>query len=250
MVVNVNQHLEAAPITEAIIDIRIQPVQDKYLARFTTLSEAFQERYSSHLEMREGGFHLDVDGEGNFNQRDNHNVLAGYRHESADGKRVLQFRKNGFTLSHLKPYSSWEEFKVEAQELFSEFNSKLDEAFITRLSLRYINHLSLPIPCEFSDYLTAPPEVPDNLPQELLSFTTQNVIRCTEHNAVMRIAQSLSGVDNGFASVLLDIDTINDLEAAIEIRNDSIWKTFDNLRILKNEAFFGSITEKTKELIK
>tara|TARA_R110002111_G_scaffold225396_2_gene287071 strand:- start:55 stop:798 length:744 start_codon:yes stop_codon:yes gene_type:complete len=246
MVVNVNQHLEAAPITEAIIDIRIQPVPDEYLARFSTLSKAFQEKYTSQREMRRAGFQLNVQGEGSVDREDNH---IGYRHETTDGKRVLQFRTDGFTLSYLNPYSSWEEFRAEAQELFSEFSSKLDEAFITRLSLRYINHLNLPIPCEFSDYLTAPPKVPDNLPQELLGFTTQNIIRCPEHNAVMRLAQSLNGVDNGAVSVLLDIDAINEFEAAIEIKNGSIWKTFDSLRVLKNEAFFGSITEKTKELI-
>jgi uncharacterized protein (TIGR04255 family) len=37
-----------------------------------------------------------------------HQGLTGFRYESSDGKRIAQFQKDGFTFSHLAPYTNWE----------------------------------------------------------------------------------------------------------------------------------------------
>ena len=47
---------------------------------------------------------------------------------------------------------------------------------------------------------------------------------------------------------MLDIDVLKTRN--LELTDDALWDTFDSLQEIKNDAFFGSITEKTRGLFR
>jgi uncharacterized protein (TIGR04255 family) len=255
MVLNANQHLDAAPITEAIIDIRVKELVGGDVDNFSDMPEAFTKVYETNLDIQRQAFSIEAGLEGKFDTN-NDIELLGKRYETTDGKRVVQFRKDGFTLSFLWPYTSWEELRDEAKDLFDLYKSKItSESSITRIALRYINHIDLPSPCDIQDYLTAPPSVPKELPQGLANFLTQNTIKITELGAVARIVQSSAENPNSDQSadkisILLDIDVIKFMDPQLELEDGSLWSSFESLRQVKNDIFYNSITEKTEELFK
>lgn len=247
-----NQQLDAAPVTEAIVDIRIKPLPDEDISALGKLAENVSDKFPVIREMKQQSMKLGLGDDGIFSGEGNTPDIHGYRLETEDGRKVAQLRKNGFTFSLLRPYTSWEEVSEEARELYKLYSEAVSkDTFITRVALRYINHIELPLPCDFSEYFTAPPTIPENLPQELLGFLTQNIINCPESGAVARVVQNLHEIKDGkTASVLLDIDVIKEYEDYLDLYDESIWETFENLRVLKNEIFFESITEKTEGLLK
>jgi uncharacterized protein (TIGR04255 family) len=101
---------------------------------------------------------------------------------------------------------------------------------------------------DFSDYLTAPPVVPDGLPQGVSSFLTRVVIHEPSTGANAVITQALEPVGGEVAPVILDIDVFKLRPEGIE-ENDA-WDTIEKLRHFKNQIFFQSITEKLKEMYK
>lgn len=254
MVLNINQHLGAAPITEAIVDIRLKELTGWEVETFSDMPKSFLESYKASQELKQQAFNIEVGLEG---KADGTAVeVIGKKYEAIDGKRVVQFRKDGFTLSFLRPYTSWEELQAEAKKLFNVYKSKIaSESSITRIAVRYINHIDVPSPCDLQDYLTSPPSVPKELSQQLTGFLTQNTINIAKFGAIARIVQSSAeggdrDLNTNKPSILLDIDVIKFMDPQLELEDDSLWSHFEDLRQIKNDIFYSSITEKTVELFK
>jgi uncharacterized protein (TIGR04255 family) len=118
---------------------------------------------------------------------------------------------------------------------------------ITRVALRYINNLNIPLPIrDFDDYLTAPPVVPEGLPQGVVSFLTRVVIHEPSIGANAIITQALESVVGEVAPVILDIDVFRLRPEGIEEKD--AWDTIEKLRHFKNHIFFKSVTNKLKEM--
>src|SRR5439155_19957410 len=101
--------------------------------------------------------------------------FQGSRFDATDGKTVAQFRSDGFTLNRLKPYEDWRTLWNEAKRLWLVYVEHVKPVGVTRLALRYINELQLPLePGEdFALYLAAPPNIPAELPQHLSDFAVR-----------------------------------------------------------------------------
>ena len=126
--------------------------------------------------------------------------------------------------------------------------SGLPEA-ITRVALRYINNLNIPMPViDFADYLAAPPVLPEGLPQGVNSFLIRLNVHVPELEANAIITQALEPmpVEMSKLPVILDIDVIKERTAGIEERE--AWNLLEKMRNFKNQIFFGFITEKLKEI--
>lgn len=119
---------------------------------------------------------------------------------------------------------------------------------ITRIALRYINHLFIPGPLiDLDDYLTAGPVIPEKLPQGVSSFLTRVVIHEPTTKASAIITQALEKiVQPDIIPIILDIDVIK--ESQFEVNYEEVWESFEKLRDFKNRVFFESITDKTLEL--
>lgn len=236
------QHLEHAPIREALIDIRSAATTD-----FNELGSAyikFSDSYPTveNLQRREIG--LKISPEAQLSKVEQQNLNIGYKYTSTDSKYIVQFRLDGFTFSRLDPYETWESMRDEASRLWTIYLSVAKPEIITRIAVRYINVLALPFPInDFKEYLTAPPEVPEGLPQTVAGFLSRIVLKEPSINADCIFTQALEDVNQDVVNVVLDIDAF--MPFTFNANELDFWGKIEQLRNFKNDVFFKSITNKT-----
>src|ERR1700730_12497525 len=107
-------HLTRAPIVEAVIDLRIRMPTEFSVQAFADLRERFGPGYKEAAPLTQ----MQMSFQANLGEEPKSKVVnlgvSGFRYESSDGKRIAQFQKDGFSFSHLAPYTRWEEFFSEA----------------------------------------------------------------------------------------------------------------------------------------
>jgi uncharacterized protein (TIGR04255 family) len=238
-----------APITEALVDIRVKLPGNVSLADLEKLHDRIRVEYPDKKTRRMW--------EGTFEMRNEKDPLQktpfqvdGYVFTSADGRQVVQFRLDGFTFSRLRPYSRWDEVFAEARRLWGIYMTETKPLLVTRLAVRYINSIEIPSKTlDYDEYFTASPRIPPALPQGLLHFFTRLVIPFPDREAIAIITQTpLDRPDPLNTVIILDIDVSKETKLSPE--DSTISDVLSILREIKNEIFFSSVTEKTKELFR
>jgi uncharacterized protein (TIGR04255 family) len=242
--------LKNAPITEALIDIRVKLPATTDVKSIYLLFEKIKNQYPTRQEYKVSEFSFQLKPDAAPVKASQHKV-NGYRYISADQKQIFQARLDGFTMSRLHPYTEWKDLRDEAKKLWQFYRDITRPEAITRVALRYINNLNIPMPIvDFSDYLAAPPIIPEGLPQGVSSFLTRVTIHEPAIAANAIITQALEVVpqtpEMNHLPVILDIDVFRLDPNGIE-ENDA-WNTIDQLRHFKNKIFDKSITPKLKEI--
>ena len=241
-----HRHLPNAPIKEAIIDLRVALLEDVSVERLGGVHAKIQERFPVKKILHESRLGVYFDSQaGQPPKTIADHATLGFRYESEDGTRVVQFKLNGFTYSRLAPYTTWEEMRNEAKQLWGIFVEATSADIVTRVATRFINVIRIPLPFDdFEEYLTAPPRIPENLPQALSRFLTRIVLPNPSIDADAIITQALESVEEDYAPVVLDIDVFRRVDAT----ESTCWDCLEELRNFKNRIFFASITGKTVEL--
>lgn len=240
------QHLARAPIAEALIDIRVLPHEGVAAAAFESLRNRLSDVYPMAFPMRSLRARFEV------NQRrveapSQIETEIGWRLQTKGRDSVAQFRVDGFTFNKLRPYTTWEEVFSEAYRLWRLYIESAKPLDVTRLAVRYINRLHLPAPAQLREYLEAPPVLPPPIPQTIREFLTRVVVFDPERSTSAIITQAVeAALDPTVTQVLLDIDAFR--EATITPEDPLMPQMFEQLRRLKNDIFFASITEKTVEM--
>ena len=235
------RHLANAPITEAILDLRVKLPTDLGVEKLKAARDRVARGYPKLTERRR------VEGHVRFSAGKPPDQVAldkgpdGYLFASTDGKQVVQFRLDGFTFNRLSPYQTWESMRDEAFRLWQIYVDVAHPQLITRVALRYINKLNIPLPItDCSEYLVAPPGAPGQLPHVVTGFLNRIVILDSSIGASANISQALESISEG--AIILDIDVYKQAEFSIEGKD--AWELLEQLRLFKNRIFFESVTEK------
>ena len=240
-----------APIREALLDIRVELPGDVDLKKLETFHSFVKERFPERQERRFIKAELKLSPEMASAQLPTSSGTDGYFFRSQSEKKIVQARLDGFTFNKLKPYESWDALRSEASELWNFYLQVANPLRITRIALRYINRIDIPLPLiDFKEYILTTPEIAPILPQALSNFFMRLVIPNPEIQATAIIIETMENpVDDQRLPLILDIDvwrgTIYNKDNQTEM-----WDDFEKLRRFKNDIFFNSITEKTKELFK
>lgn len=243
------RHLRNAPITEALVDIHVEPREG---TSADTLRKAFSDLdFGYYLKgpISQGTFGFRFTNEGRQAETMADTKQVGLRLHSEDEKYVAQCRTNGFTLSRLPPYEDWSALIGEAQRVWSIYRERTNALRVTRIATRYINNLQLPMAHgeSFQLYLQKFADVPDEAPQSLASFLQRFLLVDPPNSSAVNITIALeSPPQDGRFPVILDIDAFTDRQ--LDPQSEQVWTTLECLRTLKNRCFFGSLTEKTVEL--
>ena len=243
-------HLSRAPIVEGLIDILVKPRSDLTLAALFRLSEKLKSKYPEVKALHT----IQADVQIDQSQKASQSVataLVGYRLERKDLPFVVMLRVNGLTISRLKPYDDWNNLLEEAKPIWDEYVSICRPEVITRVATRYINRIELPVEgLDFDDYLAAPPRIPKNLGEMLSEFLVRLVVPDVPSGAIIALVQALEGpnIEKSTIPVIIDIDVFKAVE--LDLSSNELWELLGTMRDLKNQAFFGSITPKTLELLK
>jgi len=243
--------LSKPPIQEALIDIRVQLSSDFDVYRLKNLDEKIRDTYPMKQDQTFSRVNLEFRPEADTSQSQQSitSKLIGFRYLSQKKDKIFQARLDGFTFNKLPPYTTWEEMRDEAKRLWS-FYKELTSPVITRVAVRYINNLNIPVPIrDFGDYLTAPPVMPDDLPQGLSSFLIRmnSYVPAFQGNAIITQALEPWLPEATKIPVILDIDVFKE-KAGME--EPEAWELLESLRHFKNRVFFTFITDKLKEIYK
>jgi uncharacterized protein (TIGR04255 family) len=239
------KHLNNAPIREAVVDIRVEPIKAIGEDTLHQIKQIIRDKYPDYDPIRAFQGTIGVLEGKPITEPMTEIGIIGYKFKSTDNTEVVQFKKDGFTFSRLYPYTSWIEVQTEAERLWSIYLDKHGANRVIRLAVRYINQLKIKLPIsDFKEYITTPPEIPEGIPNEVSSFISRVVLHDTQTDIRAIIAQSMEAeTAPGNANITLD----NDVFKLVELKPEQteIWEIFTQLVRLKNDIFFGSITEKT-----
>lgn len=242
-------HLPNAPIVEALIDLRVGLADDFDVEVLRALHEQIVTDFPrlETQQLIQGKLHFSASG---IVAEDTEHAIRGFRMLSADGKDIVQFRRDGFTFSRLHPYTQWATFFDRSWDLWRLYARTVDPSGVTRLATRFINRLKCPLEFDLGEYFEAPPEVPDGVPDVFASFLYKYVLAPVDgitSNVTLTTERWTTGED--FTSVVFDIDCYvrKDLRAD---EDETLKSIFLKLREMKNRIFFRSLTPAALEAFK
>lgn len=245
------EHYLRRPVKEALLDIRASlPIE-------TTLEilESFHEKISKRFPEKQQRFSWSSGVQ--FKPGSEPEVITpsggpdGFLFRSPLEGKVVQARRDGFTFNKLRPYKSWEAFLLEAKELWRFYVDIAKPNSVSRLALRYINQIEIPLPVrDLKKYVLTAPQIAPGIPAAIASFLMQLVISNAEINAFANITETIESIseDREYVPFILDIDVYRNI--VLEPGSPQIWEKMEELRQFKNLIFAKSTTNKCKELFR
>ena len=237
--------LSKAPIVEGLIDIRVEQSAGATIAALKAACDELAAEFTSRQERRLFLTQLNFSLETGPSSQTKDDGPDGVILRSADEKWVVQFRLDGFTVSRLQPYGTWDELKAKASMLWAKYSNAANPTKIVRVASRFINRVQLPIGESLEQTFLTNFVIGPSLPQSVAGYLLRVVIPFDEHDAMAILTQSLDG---NSTECILDIDTFS--EQPQGIAQNEIWAKLDVLRDVKNRLFFGSFTAAALERFK
>jgi uncharacterized protein (TIGR04255 family) len=239
-----DNHYPNAPITEAIIDIQVNvPVSVEALENANVGELDYPS--ADKLNTTMGAMIVGPDHKPAATVT---SQQTGYLYRSVDGLHIYQARTNGFTLSRLAPYPHWGVFSAEARRLWEKFKGVAKPSAITRVAVRYVNRIDIPLPLDnFDDYLRTTPQLSPDLPQGLSGYFMQLMfpLPAIKGNGIINEA-IIDPAKPGVVSVVLDIDVFRTIE--LPQSEGALWDLLEALRRAKNDVFEACITDEARRL--
>lgn len=238
------EHLSNAPIVEAVIDFRVLRDAGVSPGTFEGLAPSIGEKYSqiASIQAFEAQFGIQS---GKWIDPHQRSAELGWRYQASS--EVAQFRVDGFTFSKLEPYTTWGEVFGEAFRLWSIYVGLARPKQLSRIAVRYINRMKLTGDPNISDFLAAAPSLPKPIPSAIRDFLTRVHVGDESRGSAAIVIQALERqFDPNVMLLLLDIDAYH--ETNLAPNDQRLPRMFQQLRELKNEIFYASITEKAAEL--
>ncbi|MEJ7731237.1 MAG: TIGR04255 family protein [Polyangiaceae bacterium] len=230
--------LSRAPITEALVDIRLsEPVSEDVLP-------LVHERVSGEFPETKPRNEVQLTWDTASLDSTSKVTAKGWLGVSEEKRHAMQARTDGFIFSRLAPYDDWPELRTSARACWEHYVAATNAQHVRQIGVRYINRIELPAPVkDFDDYFKTFPRIGDSIQQSIASMFMRIVI--PHPVALVAITETIDsqGITESVVPVILDILTY--IEGPFPATGEEIWEQLDRLRTAKNQAFFGSITEKT-----
>jgi uncharacterized protein (TIGR04255 family) len=247
-------HLSHAPITEAVIEIRaVLESQWDEKQVMGVLKEKLPEYpiFTSQKEFKQE-LRVDFSSEIPAKQTFSDLGLKGFRFQSSDKHRIVQFNRDGFVFSRLQPYADWQEFVDEALRLWQIYSELTRPFEVPRIGLRFINRLLCPPDKqELAEYLRVVPVPPVNLNVPFTAFLHRDTLIIPDYPYGINIVKTIQppqGSEGNDLWLIIDIDVFTTEKCAAN--GLAIQEHLEEMRWLKNKVFFGSITNSLVEVLK
>ncbi|WP_437984264.1 TIGR04255 family protein [Sorangium sp. So ce117] len=238
-------HLPSAPITEAIVDLRADLPAGTAVEKLSALQELLGPLYPAKRDIIVWSGQIDPAAAQAVSAETR--VVNGYQFWSTDKLYVVQARLDGFTCSRLKPYEDWGRLRDESKVRWSQYVQIANPTRITRVSIRTVNRIELPVPVKnFDDYFTTFVRLADALPQTLAGIFMRIVVPSGDMAGIITIVLDEENITQSVVPVIFDIDVVKHVD--MPIHGEQHWATIEELRVFKNDIFFGSLTAKALEM--
>lgn len=235
-----------APIKEAILDVHIKEIDGIDLIKIKeSLSGKLPKGFKIESNIVNFGGKIKIDkGKSEFISSEE--ILKGFIISKDNFK--IQFRKDGFTVNFLSPYTRWEEFFKLALEFWRIYQENFTDIYCEKIGLRYINEIKIPLPLgNFKDYIVNMPPIPKCLPQNYSHFFMQIEVPC-ENDFIAQITETIiESQEKYILPFVLDINIQKRVNG--KIKEKDFEDEFNYMRRLKNLIFEDFITDNTRKLI-
>jgi uncharacterized protein (TIGR04255 family) len=235
--------LTRAPVVEALIDLRVAPLALECVPKLMALAETFapdfpkrQVRARARTEVR---FAAPSAPAVSASESDDGVVMR-----SVDDHWVVQLHLEGVTVSRLQPYGEWAALRAMAQRWWKGFCEVAGSQPAIRVATRFINRVPLPDGTSFDHTFATTFVLGPKLPRAVASYLLRCIVPFPAEQAVAVVTQALEGGPE----CLFDIDVF--AEHASGLSESELWVRVDQLRELKNQVFFGSLTERAVESLR
>lgn len=237
------RHLSTPPISEAVIDFVFSSAVTEEEVR--AIGKAFRSSKDEAVLSEFGHVSTTVNiGSGETHREDRR--FEGIR-VSCNGERlIVQFRTDRVTVSHVGQYADWDDLSGDAIAAADHFQA-VAKALVKKVGTRYINVLALSRPV--GELLVG---VPEGVREDwsLSDYWDRRVYKDTMGHAISMtfatiVQQPLNQAGPDSKVLLFDIDVTKDVE--FEYGGTEMARTLQELRAVKNAAFFGSLEDTALE---
>lgn len=240
------RHLPKPPINEAVLDIRVNfstpPPIDALIAMSARLPGYTESGRIQNV------ISLVLAGNAPPTVPAIEPQEVGVSFRSDDGLHVLQVRRDGLSLSRLRPYSDWEQLFNEMWRAWKIYEETIKPNRVKRVSTRFINQINVPLGRDFDDFFVVSPRLPEGAPNFISTFSSTVGVpyQNEKSNAFIRMALLVTK-DPRVAPIILDLDILHDCDLS---PNDDggVRDNINALRAIKNQLFFGSLKDLAMEL--
>jgi len=247
------EHLAHAPIVEAVIEIKCPPQvpwdEDTVPDKVGKLLPGYQ-LLDSRSEYSQT---VNIENSVPIPESMKKVGWKGVRYRSEDEIYIAAFNRDGFVFSRVDGYETWAKFSTEAMRIWEVHRSIASPSDVHRIGLRFINRIPLPGgEVELDDYMYDGPKPPRDLNFLISGFLHKNIISVPGLPYLINIVRTSSpspsaGGDVDYA-IILDIDVY--LQETFEVDDRKIQEHLADMRVLKNEVFWGSIPPALLEELK
>lgn len=246
-----HEQLDHAPIVEVVLDIDCDMLPTVDIEELKERArELLGESYPTFRKklMSEHIIEMKSDAPSEMSSRRETQAIM-FLHE--DEKQLVQVRRQGYSFNRLSPYSSLDDYIPEIQRTWELFLEIASCGQVRSIRLRYINRLPIPFMGEINldDYLETGPHLADEESLMFTGFLHQHTAVEKESNNEAKIILASQQREEDTLPIIFDI-TVSRTEAVETDQWNSILSIIQSLRQLKNDIFFGSLTEKCLDLFR
>ncbi len=234
-----------SPIVEAICEFRFQPGS----AWESSFPDQIHEKVRSIFSQKriaqsfEATFALAAEG----NQQ-HLKTTARFQAWREDQKALMQIEANLLSISHLKPYPTWQEFLPLIEQAFIAYRAVAEPKGLHRIGLRYINRIEIPgDQIKLEDFFNFFPTLTWQAPgQGFISFNASVYVPFDYAKDILKlqISSGPSILPDALA-VNLDLDYFTGRSGEVSFESAFAWIEQAHSRL--EDAFEGCITDSLRK---
>ena len=167
-----------------------------------------------------------------------------------DGNRFIGLAPNSVSVHLLPPYAGWDVFQEDVEFGLAAYQKLVPTLGVTRVGLRYINGIDLPLEDEFNyeTYFVDPPQMPRDHPRLLRSVLTRLEGVYDDDHRIVLIRTFAMGAHQDRPSHILDLDVVWQADENAPGAVADVVQIVRDLKRRETEAFENSITDETRNL--
>lgn len=174
--------------------------------------------------------------------------IGSYVYFSVDQKVKLEISESTITYIDERPYQGWDNFKESSIKSLSAITDILNNIEVVRTSIRFINRFSFSDFDNPQDYFkTLISSSEDNqLPYPLRQYGFRLLMDVPDTDIYSIVNQNVENVRANSFIYTFDIDVLDRQHLIFD--KETLAENMETLRDIKNEIFFGNVTQKTLDL--
>lgn len=223
---------------EALDTVMVKRIEKRIMEKFPICATHHQSNFSISSPLQVGQQTL---------KANTSTKVVGYTYSTKDQKVKINIEQGTVTYHDERKYEGWENFILCIREFLDLMSPLISESLIHRVSIRFINKFVLPDfnnPLEYTNVIVSSSQNADlAYPVSKYAFRLFHDIPDTHIKSWVN--HSLDNID-GKLNYMFDIDVLD--HQNIVYNEETIIDILENLRIVKNNIFFETLTDKTLDL--